>query len=186
MTDILALDLATITGFARGVVSGVPKAGTIAFGRGDSKNAVFANAMAWFSGLLEPKPRPDLIVIEAMLPPQAMKGETSTAVRDRLAGLHGIVRAVGYLRGCYRIEVVRVGDIRRHFIDDGMLPRDRAKDAVMAKCRALGWQCRNDNEADALALWSYARSMLSPAAALEVSPLFNPKLRARGHGIRCQ
>jgi hypothetical protein len=172
MTDVLALDIATTTGFARGLVGGKPQAGSVTFGRGESKNQVYANALTWFSGLLEPLPRPDLIAIEDMLPPQAMKGETSRAVRDRLAGLHGIMRAVAHLRGIHRIEAVTVSTIRAHFIGDRTLRRIDAKAAVIERCRMLGWQCRNDNEADALALWSCACGMLRPETALRVTPLF--------------
>ena len=83
-TDILALDIATRCGWARGPVRGTPMSGSISFAHtpASSDNAIFANALTWLSTLLEPKPRPDLIVIEALLPPAAMKGHTSRAVRD--------------------------------------------------------------------------------------------------------
>ena len=180
MTDIFALDVATTCGWARGPVGGVPMSGAINFARKESSdNAVFANALSWLSVVLEPKPRPDLIVIEALLPPQAMKGHTSRAVRDRLAGLHGIVRAVAFLRGIYRIETATVGDVRGHFINDHACKRQEAKRETVEKCRALGWPCDDDNAADALAVWSYACGMIDPQTALQVSPLFNPALRRR-------
>lgn len=178
MTDILALDLATTCGWARGCVGAVPASGSILFARAQaSDNAVFAAALTWLSGVLEPKPRPDLIVIEALLPPQAMKGHTSRAVRDRLAGLHGIVRAVAFLRGVYRIETAAVGDVRGHFINDRACKRKEAKRETVEKCRALGWPCDDDNAADALAVWSYMCGLIDPATALQVSPLFNRNLR---------
>ena len=55
MTLILALDIATRTGFARGRVGELPVAGSINFGReGSSRNrtdaAIFAVALRWRSG----------------------------------------------------------------------------------------------------------------------------------------
>jgi hypothetical protein len=180
VTDILALDLATTTGIARGIVGGTPVADTIAFAKhaGASNEAVFARALSWVSTYLQAD-APHLIFVEAMLPPDAMKNATSRAVRDRLAGLHGIIRGVAYLRGTYRIEAATVGDIRGHFLGARGLRRDAAKRATVERCRALGWRCENDNEGDALALWSYACAQVDPTTALQMSPLFNKALRIR-------
>ena len=180
MTDILALDLATTSGIARGRVGSTPTADTVPFAKhaGASNEAVFARALSWLSTYLQADP-PDLIFVEAMLPPDAMKNETSRAVRDRLAGLHGIICAVAYLRGIHRIEAVTVGNIRGHFLGERALRRDAAKAATVERCRALGWKCENDNEGDALALWSYACAQIDPTTALQVSPLFNKALRIR-------
>lgn len=178
MTDILALDIATTTGMARGKVGAKPMADTVAFAAHaqSDNNAVFAQALSKLSIYLKDDP-PDLIFIEAMLPPDAMKNMTSRAVRDRLAGLHGVVRAVAYLRGIYRVEAVAVGDVRGHFLGERGLKRIVAKAAIVERCHALGWNCANDNEGDALALWSYACAQIDPTTALQVSPLFNRALR---------
>jgi hypothetical protein len=180
MTDILAIDLATTAGIARGKVGAEPTAETVKFAKsaGARDDAVFAKALSWASGYLKGGV-PDLIFIEAMLPPEAMHGHTSRAVRDRLAGLHAVIRAVAYLRGCYQIEAANVGDIRAHFIGERGLRRDAAKSAVFERCQQLGWNCDNENESDALALWSYACAQIDPATALRVSPLFNRALRSR-------
>jgi hypothetical protein len=178
--DILAIDLATTTGIARGKVGSTPIADTIPFAKhaGASNEAVFARALSWASAYLQADP-PRLIFVEAMLPPDAMKNATSRAVRDRLAGLQGIIRAVAYLRGVHGIESATVGDIRGHFLGARGLRREYAKRAVIERCRALGWKCENDNEGDALALWSYACAQIDPTTALQVSPLFNKALRIR-------
>jgi hypothetical protein len=179
MTDILALDLATITGWARGPVGGAPASGSIRFGKREaSENAVFAHALEWLAALLDPQPRPDMIVIEAMLPPGAKVGGTNTGVRDRLAGLHGVVRGVAHLRGVFDIQAHPVAAIRGHFIGVRGLKRDKAKPAIVARCRELGWgPIVDDNAADALAAWSFACSLIDPRQALRVSPLFNRRLR---------
>jgi hypothetical protein len=150
----------------------------VRFGKsGASDNAVFSHCLTWLSRQLEPKPRPDLLVVEGMLPPGAKLGHTSADVRDRLAGLHGIVRAVAFLRGIYRIEEHSVGDVRAHFIGDRMLKREAAKRETLRRCRALGWPVDDDDAADACALWSFAASLIDPAQALKLSPLFNKALR---------
>lgn len=178
MTNILALDLATVTGWARGPVGGSPASGAIRFGKREaSENAVFGHALEWLAALLDPQPRPDVLVIEAMLPPGAKVGGTNTHVRDRLAGLHGVVRAVAHCRGVYNIQAHPVAAIRGHFIGVRGLKRAKAKPAIVARCRELGWPCDDDNAGDALAAWSFACSLIDPAQALRVSPLFNRRLR---------
>lgn len=37
---------------------------------------------------------------------------------------------------------------------------------VMEQCAAQGWQVNDDNEADALAVWSYMCSLLEPRLAV--------------------
>jgi hypothetical protein len=173
-TLILALDVATQTGWAMGNVGSAPISGSVRFGkRGDSNNKIFADALRWLSRLLDPQPRPDLVIIEAMLPPEAMRGQTSRQVRDRLAGLHGVVRGVAQLRGVSQIAEATVGDIRGHFIGDRRGTRYWAKRETVEKCHMLGWAPQDENAADALALWHFACSLIDPKTALQVSPLFH-------------
>ena len=113
-----------------------------------------------------------------MLSPEAMVRKTSRDVRDRLAGLHGVVRAVAFLRGVYQIQDAGVGQVRAHFIGERNLKRDVAKREVLLRCRQLGWRADDDNAADALALWSYAAALIDPNHALQLSPMFNEQLRA--------
>lgn len=175
MTELLCLDLATTTGWARGCVGDrAPTCGSVNFAgtKGDaSDNAIFGNALRIVWHLLD-EPQPQIIFLEAMLPPAAMRGRTSRAVRDRLAGLHGIVRACAFRRGIYRVELASVGDVRAHFIGDRKLARYPAKQEVTRTCQRLGWPVKDDNQADAAALWSFACGLIDPASALRVSPLF--------------
>jgi hypothetical protein len=179
MTDILALDIATRCGFCRGAPGDAPaEIGSVRFGGIDaSNNAVFANALKWTSKLLEPEPRPTMLILEAMLPPTAKLGNTSADVRDRLAGLHGVIRAVAHLRGIYNIAEHSVSDIRRHFLGTHLLKRAQAKQETVERCRQLGWNVEDDNQADACALWSLGASLIRPELSLRLSPLFNKQLR---------
>jgi hypothetical protein len=175
MTDILALDVASTCGFARGKIGEQPVCGSVKFGT--NGDIVFATAMTWLNDMLSEEGVPDIVIVEALLPPGAMKGHTSRAVRDRLAGLHGIVRAVAHRHGVGEIAEAMVGQIRHHFIGMPHLKRAEAKRVVLERCKALGWDPANDNEGDALALWSFCCATVDPRAALAVVPLFNPKLR---------
>lgn len=182
MTDILALDVATTTGWARGPVGAIPVCGSITFGgRKESLgDAVFAAAMAWADDLIGTAPTPDIVMVESLLPPDAMRSHTSRQVRDRLAGLHGVIRAVAHKHGVGEVGEAAVGDVRAHFISVRNWRRKAAKLAVMAQCKTLGWAVRNDNEGDACALWSYGCALIDPKNknALAVLPLFNnPKLK---------
>jgi hypothetical protein len=169
---ILALDVATRCGFARGEVGAVPSSGSVAFGGGGNDRAVFAAALSWLSELLEPRPRPDWVILEALLPGGAMKGETQRATRDRLAGLRGVMLAVAQCRGIKRVSEADVADVRSHFISTRKLKRAAAKAEVLRTCARLGWAVADDDAGDACALWSYACAQIDPTHGIRVSPLF--------------
>ena len=178
MTLILALDVATVTGFARGKIGAIPSSGSIRFDGAAARptdNQCFGAAVTWIVALLEQGPLPDVLIMEALLPPMAMKGETTTAVRDRLGGLHGIMRGVAHRYGVGEISTVSVGAVRSHFIGDRSLRREAAKREVLYKCQALGWPARDHNAADACAIWSFACGLIDPNWALQVSPLFRKR-----------
>lgn len=53
-----------------------------------------------------------------------------------------------------RVAGARPQTVRKHFCGSG-----HAKKAdVQARCRMLGWSFADDNQADAMALWSWAKS----------------------------
>lgn len=179
MTDVLAVDLATNTGWCRGHVGAVPVFGSLRFGKHNSRDcAIFADALSWFSLLLQPEPRPDLVILETLLPPSAWKGESQATTFSRLAGLQSIMLGVAHLRGIPEISTASVPDVRAHFIGERGLKRKPAKEAVMQRCRRLGWEVKNDNEGDAVALWSYSCALIDPRLAMNVVPLFNRRLIA--------
>ena len=181
MTDILALDIATVTGWARGQVGETPEFGSLRFGKlRASNNAVFGQAIRWFAETLDAQPRPDIVIIENLLPPTAMAGKTTADVRDRLCGLQAIARGVCFLRGIYEVQGADVGNVRRHFLGSHALHRDEAKQETLKRCRILGWHAQNTDEADALALWHFGCCLIQPELATQVSPLFNKALRAVG------
>lgn len=170
---VVGLDIATVTGFAHGRVdANCPQWGVVRFGSPSTPSPdVFAKAMDWaldFFGTL----KPDVLMVEALLPPTAMTDRTSRAVRDRLCGLNAVIAACARRCGIPEIASASVGDIRAHFIYDRGLKRKAAKREVTDKCKVLGWDVPNDNAADACACWSYACSIIDPRLALRGSPLF--------------
>jgi len=171
---IAALDIATSTGFACARLGEPPRAGSVRFGivSRDPPDQVFAAAIDWAMEFFA-REAPDLLILEAMLPPDAMPNKTSRQVRDRLAGLHGIMLGCARRAGVGEIATVTVGDIRRHFIGDGKLKRNAAKREVIRRCLQLGWPADDDNAADALAIWSYGCALLDPTWGLRLTPLFN-------------
>jgi hypothetical protein len=176
MTDqplIWALDIATVTGWAVGRVGGKPLAISVKLApAGSSSDVLFQGCYEWFSAALEIGPVPDILGIEELLPPIARRGATSTSTQHRLAGLHGVIRALAMHHRVGEIAGANVQDIRQHFIHDRTLRRDSAKLAVLRTCEMLGWPAADNNCGDALALWSYITALINPVSALRTTPLF--------------
>jgi hypothetical protein len=172
---VLALDLASVTGWACGEPGGTPMHGSVRFAsQGASHEAIFASAFRWMNGMLL-EHGPKLVVWEAPLA-GFKTGSTTNNVTTILFGLPAVIGTATYLRGGYDIRKADTRDVRLHFI--GCNPkRAVAKPMVMRQCRAMGWAVEDDNEADALATWSYMCSLIDPKLALAPTPLF-----ARGRG----
>jgi hypothetical protein len=170
---VWALDIATVTGFALGRIGETPTARSIRFAAAHSdSNTLFAGCFEWFGELIEKGPLPEILAIEELLPPIARRGTTSTSAQHRLAGLHGVIRAMARHAAIPEIVGVNVGDVRAHFIHERGMRRDEAKRAVLATCGMLGWEAADNNCADALAVWSYISGLINPVSALQTTPLF--------------
>lgn len=168
---ILALDLASTSGWACGEPGGSPSHGSIQFvSAGASHEAVFAAALKWMSDMCASN-GPTMVIWEAPMPTSFSRGKTTSSTISLLYGLPAVMGAVAYLRGIYDIRKADTKDVRNHFI--GSNPkRAKAKPMVIRQCRAMGWEVRDDNEADALATWHYMCSLIEPKLALQVRPLF--------------
>lgn len=172
---ILALDVATVTGAAVGSPGGKPTAWSIDFGQGKSEDYRFSQALVHTHRLIEHH-KPDLVAIEAAI------GGPRTS--------HFLVGLVSCIRGCafnrrVRVETYSVAAIRRHFCGGHVTSaayghlepkkrkaaaRSAGKNLVMQRCRQLGWQCDDDNAADAAALWDYACALESRAHQITSLP----------------
>lgn len=162
--EVLALDLATTTGWAEGEAGGKVRSGRVRFAPpGSSPAAVFAGAQEWIEARLKAF-RPRVIVYEAPLPATVVHGRTNADTAQLLLGLPAIIEAGAHRSGVYDIRAANVQDVRGYFLGPNRrrLKRHEAKTATLRMCRAMGLEVDDDNEADAVALWFYASGILNP------------------------
>ena len=105
------------------------------------------------------------------MPTSFNRGSSNTNTTTLLYGLPAIIGAVAHLLKIHDVRKASTKDVRNHFI--GSNPkRVQAKFLVKRQCRNMGWDVEDDNEADALATWSYMCSLLDPRLAIAPTPLF--------------
>lgn len=154
---ILSLDIATRTGVALGRAGQKPRAISIDLGKGLSYGVRFANAIRYTDSLIR-KHKPDLVVFEA-----AVGGDKRHPL---LTGLAAAVQGQATVMQA-RVEPVAIASVRKHFLgrhltskDYPHLGQDEARQAikceVMRRCQILGMPVRDDDEADAVAIFDYA------------------------------
>src|SRR5258708_16411204 len=98
---ILALDLASVSGWAVGEPGGEPAHGSIRFASvGASHETIFAKAIIWTEEMID-KHNPGLVVWESPMPPQARRGASNINTTTILFGLPAVIGGVCYLRGIY-------------------------------------------------------------------------------------
>lgn len=116
------------------------------------------------SGLFAVSP-PAIVIIEA---PLYIAGRSAHTAKTLMA-LFGVAMGASHAAGARIIEG-NVQTVRRHFV--GQSRPDDPKRAVMDRCRQLGWTVRNDDEADAAALWAFAMATNFKKWAPRSTPLF--------------
>jgi hypothetical protein len=133
---VMALDLASTSGWACGEPGGVPAHGSHRFASaGASHEAIFAGAAKWIGDKITFY-APGMVVWEAPLATSFSRGTTTNNTTTLLYGLPAVIGAVAYLRGIYDIRKAETRDVRNHFI--GSNPkRAKAKPLVMRQCRAI-------------------------------------------------
>ena len=153
---ILALDIASTTGWAEGLPGDRPISGAVQF---KGTQAERMGAMLAFLGARLSTFRYRLVIFEAPLDPRWMGKATNFNTSRLLLALSGGAEAVANQTG-HTPKEADVGDVRRHML--GCRPKAAdAKQMVKDKARALGFEPRDDNEADAILLWHYARDMIA-------------------------
>ena len=170
---ILAFDLAIATGVAVGPADGTPEAWTERLAEStDAPGARFAQAIRLCTRLIR-EHRPSLVAVEKAIAsgPKGKSGRVASAM-----GLRACVLAAAHAAGLRPVEVP-VATARKRFIGVGNLPSKEAKAAVFRRCRLLGWTVTDEDQADACAVWEYARAASrSPAATLPAG-LFDGRTR---------
>lgn len=160
----LTLDLASVTGWAVGDLDtdARPLSGIKRLARPESSLGMIAAAYREFLGDMIAVHKPSDVAIEA---PWLSPGETSRDAALILFGLVFDTHGICHERGIGGVRLVNVEDVRRHFIGTKHGRREELKRRVRAKCREKGWDPIDDNEADALAIFDFARVCLKPRRA---------------------
>lgn len=172
-TLVLALDIATRTGVAFGSPGATPRCTTINFAKlaktPQARLVKVKEAAATLARL-----RPALVVYEAPIGGQK--------VNQALIGFAAIMEAEFASRG---IPVLRANlrTVRKHFL--GREPRkddfpgqpeawvrDEIKRLVVRRCRAIGYEVADDDQADAAAIWDWACVTEFKAPAKSLGGLF--------------
>jgi len=169
---ILALDLARVTGWALGrVYDRTPQSGAIVLTRPAASAGLLLRQYRYWLIEMMGKHRPDVIVFESPMLPMHMSGRTNATTIRNLIGLCAVTEESTYQTGI-DVREARVADVRRHFLGSVRIKRTAAKAMTIAACRRLGWEPKDDNAADALALWHYQASIFEPKLSMQTAPLF--------------
>ena len=173
--NILALDLATTTGYCIGPPALKPLLwGSLRFGSiGSSRAQVYRHERQWLDHVIEHH-RIGLVVFESPATGMMHAGKTTPETQKKLTGLCEHVEEMCHLR--VELREANVSQVRAHFIGRTNLKREAAKRAIKDRCHSYGWDVgEDDNAADSCALWSYQVSCLRPDIAAKMTPLFYGK-----------
>lgn len=171
--SIMFLDLATVTGWCEGVPGEKPISGSIRLGyegcTPEEKGAALFNFLA-------PKLmgfRYRMLVFEAPLDPRRMGRKTNISTARTLMGLAYMAGSIASLTNT-RYSEANVSEVRSFILQGSKPPKDEVKRQVMKMVKTLGHTFKDDNEADAIAGWYYAGSLVQPSAqiASKLTPLF--------------
>lgn len=146
---ILALDLGSITGFASGVDDKILKSDTRNWiGREKwFSNESFANFFNWIHPIVK---NYDKVIVE--MPNSHMPGFHAVRVAF---GMYGVLQAVC---GGWNKEIipVRATEIKKFWTGDGRAD----KEAMVSHAVMRGYQPKDHNEADAIAIYHYYQEVL--------------------------
>ena len=169
---VLALDLATVTGWAHGKPGSKPTFGSIRFGKpGGDRSAAYRNFRRWLDEKWNVRDhQPDLIVYESSAVPSIMAGKTNIDTIKLLIGLAEHLEEYAYNN--FELREASVSQVRAHFIGSNMKAAI-AKPLTRERCQTLGWDVEDFDQADACALWDYQCCHLRPDLAARSTPLFS-------------
>jgi len=168
---VLALDLASVTGWAYGPPGANPQCGHLRFGKpGTSRAAIYRTFRQWLDDTWGKRDEiPDMIVYESPAVPSLMSGKTNIDTTRMLMGLSEHLEEWAY--GKTELSEATVSQVRCHFLGSNMKAKI-AKPLTLERCLDYGWMCETTDEADAAALWDYTCCWLNPQLAFRTTPLF--------------
>lgn len=156
---ILALDIATVTGWALGSLDCEPEAGRFRLPKTGDDIGRFVNAYRdWLVEMID-RHSPSRVVYESPLTTPGP--QTNMMTLRKLGGLTVMTESVA-VDMAVECKEANLSTIRKHFVGRGRAPKDVKdgrkwfKAAVMDRCQVKGWHPADDNEADALALLDFS------------------------------
>lgn len=169
---LLALDPATLTGWACGPVpeqepptdleraAGAPwdkpRSGVKEIGFPGCDYGLFIECYDIWIGDRLAALRPGTVAYEIpVIGGFGKAGQVNIKTVSKLFGAVAIITRAAQRHGCDLLPVHNA-TIKKHFGRGA----GRKKEAIQRRCRELGWRYRDDNEADALALFDFASSCL--------------------------
>ena len=166
---VLALDLATTTGFAYGKPGEAPVFGSHRYARPGAPRAMaYRSFRVWLDDFTHYN-KIDLIVYESPAVPSIMAGRTNIDTIRLLMGLAEHLEE--WCHNHIELREASVSQVRAHFIGRNLRSKI-AKPMTVERCRELSWMVKTTDEADACALWDYQCSFLRPDLAANQTPLF--------------
>jgi hypothetical protein len=167
--NVLALDLATVSGYAWGKPNGTPKFGHVRLAKaGESRVIAYKRFRLWLD-LWCSAHKTEIICFES--PVATFLPNTSINTIKLLIGLCEHLEFWALEHGI-ELREASVAAVRSHFIGRN-LRSAIAKPLVLAKCRERGWMAETTDESDALALLDYQISCLRPEIGTKSTPLFS-------------
>jgi hypothetical protein len=160
---LIFFDIATRLGWCEGVPGQRPVFGSYKM-RGEDSPAKHADMFRFVAGRFQAfKPR--WVFFEAPL----SRGQATARL---LFGYCAVVEASSRLCGVEDIREIHVETVRKEFLGKGR-PKGGSdlKLAVIDECRRLGFDPKNDDEADAIAGWLVTCRIAAPALARQ-SPFY--------------
>lgn len=167
--SVLALDLATVTGWAYGQPGEKPTCGHERFAKqGEERPTAYRTFRLWLDLFCSARP-PTVIVYESPAVPAFLGGKTNINTTKLLFGLCENLEEWAWQK--FELREASVAQVRAHFIGRN-LKSNIAKELTVARCRERGWTVATPDEADACALWDYQCAFLRPDLAALHTPLF--------------
>ncbi|WMT90120.1 hypothetical protein [Pelagibacterium sp. H642] len=155
---VMALDVATVTGWAVGEIGSKPLSGALRFaGKGTAHPRLWLKAMIWMHDQLKIH-RPDVVYMEAAINSASLEGKSNPTTFVLLNGLQAVLATAVESRLPVSAKTIKVNTVRKHFLGAGNIPGKVAKPMAKAKCIELGWvdDDASFDRCDALAVWAAA------------------------------